>query len=314
MKLDFSVCGDPTRRHDFILVFDVLNGNPNGDPDMDNTPRQDLETNHGLVTDVCLKRKVRNYVSLQCVDDPGCQIYVQDKGYYLNDLHRKAQQEAGIPEDRAKEPRPEELADVRSRMCRRYYDVRMFGAVMSTRVNAGQVRGPLQMTFARSADPVQPMDISITRVALTDEAEKQAAARAEKAEEEGGAEQQRYARTGTMGRKVILPYGLYIGHGFFTPAFAKQTGVSRADLELFWNALTMMWDLDHSAARGLMSIRGLYVFSHTNPLGDAPAYKLFEKLETRLKDGVSVPRRFSDYAVTIDRDLPEGVTLTSLAD
>ena len=199
-------------------------------------------------------------------------------------------------------------------MCANYYDVRMFGAVMSTGINAGQVRGPVQMTFARSESAILPMDVTVSRVALTDEKEKDRAQREENQKTEDGATEERFGRTGTFGRKWIVPYGLYRAHGFFSAPFAAQTGVTAADLELFWTALINTWDQDHSAARGLMSCRGLYVFSHENKLGNAPAHQLFDKLELRLKQGIAAPRRYQDYALTLNRDLPPGVTLTALVE
>jgi CRISPR-associated protein Csd2 len=304
--LNNTIITDPARRHDFVLLFDVTDGNPNGDPDAGNMPRIDPETMQGLVTDVCIKRKVRNYVALTTADQPGYRIYVQDKGIYLNDLHQEAQEAVGIPKAKAKDPDRGKRNEARDWMCRHYFDVRLFGAVMSTSVNCGQVRGPMQFTFARSIDPVVPMDISVTRVALTNEKEKQTSQESEDESERG-------SRTGTMGRKAMVPYGLYRAHGFFSAPFAAQTGVTADDLELFWKALQIMWDHDHSAARGLMSCRGLHIFSHDDKLGSAPAQTLFERITARLNDGVDAPRTFADYTVTIhDRDLPPGVTLTTL--
>lgn len=301
---DYANCGDPNRRHDFIIMFDVTNGNPNGDPDAGNMPRVDPETMQGLVTDVCLKRKVRNYVAVAKGGQAPFTIYVNDQGVALNTLHERAYTEAGIKSTGTKQNR-DDIGTVRDLMCKRYFDVRTFGAVMTTGKNAGQVRGPLQMTFARSVDPIVPLDETITRVAITKEEDAKVVV-----SDEGG-DERTTGKTTEMGRKAIVPYGLYIGYGFFTPAFAQQTGVSREDLELFWQALTMMWDLDHSAGRGLMSCRGLYVFSHENSLGNAPAHQLFEKLDPpRLKAGVSVPRRFDDYSITLNREMPEGVRLT----
>lgn len=303
-----AVCTDPARRHDFALLFDVLNGNPNGDPDADNMPRQDQETNHGLVTDVCLKRKVRNFVSLAKAGQEGYDIFVHEKGI-LNRQIETAYQEEGIdlksaPADaadgkaRKKEGAGQgsEVLSARQRLCRTKYDIRMFGAVMSTGANAGQVRGPLQLTFARSVDPILPMDVSITRMAVATEGE---------AEKQGGDNR-------TMGRKAIVPYGLYLGYGFFSAPFAAQTGVTPEDLSVFWMALMQMWDVDHSASRGLMSCRGLYVFSHDNALGNAPAHTLFDRLTMELHKDVSAPRRFEDYDVILNRQMPEGVTLSAL--
>ncbi len=310
---DFQHCIDPARRHDFILLFEVTDGNPNGDPDAGNMPRIDPETMHGLVTDVCLKRKVRNYVALtkqnaEGVRAEGYDIFVQEKGV-LNRQIAEAYQQLDI--DLTSPPvntadgkvrktkeigQGGEVESARKQLCRTKFDVRMFGAVMSTGANAGQVRGPLQMTFARSASPIIPLDVSITRMAVATEKE---------AEAQSGDNR-------TMGRKALIPYGLYRGHGFFSAPFAKQTGVTAADLQVFWEALMGMWDQDHSASRGLMSCRGLYVFSHENALGNAPAHQLFDRLELRLRDGVTTPRRYADYALTLNRDLPDGVTLTSL--
>ena len=313
---DFTHCGDPNRRHDFVLLFDCTDGNPNGDPDAGNMPRVDPETMQGLVTDVCLKRKVRNYVAQVGSDQAEADrygIFIQERGI-LNREIETAYKEEGInleeaPADAANGKKRNtkgigqggEVQTARQRLCRTKYDIRMFGAVMSTGANAGQVRGPVQLTFGRSISPVVPMDVSITRMAVATERE---------AEEQGGDNR-------TIGRKAMIPYGLYVAHGFFSAPFAssdKGTGVTRADLELFWTALLNMWDLDHSAARGLMSCRGLYVFSHDNKLGNAPAHQLFSKLELRLKDGVAAPRRFEDYALTLNREMPAGVTLTALGE
>lgn len=309
-KPEFQPCLDPSRRHDFILLFEVTNGNPNGDPDAGNMPRVDPETMHGLVTDVCLKRKVRNYVALTKGKAEGYGIFVEEKGV-LNRQIETAYKELSIDllaapthmeDGKARKVNNKgqgsEVESARQQLCRTKYDIRMFGAVMSTGANAGQVRGPMQLTFSRSASPITPLDVSITRMAVATEKE---------AEDQGGDNR-------TMGRKTLIPYGLYIGHGFYSAPFAKQTGVTSADLELFWTALMNMWDLDHSAARGLMSCRGLYVFSHDNALGNAPAHKLFARLETQLKSGVPAPRRYEDYTVLLDREMPDGITLTSLVE
>lgn len=309
----FEICGDPKRRHDFVMLFEVTDGNPNGDPDAGNMPRVDPETMQGLVTDVCLKRKVRNYVTLAAMDREGCGIYVNDRGIALNALHKEAYDNKGIPDDRGvikstgtKQVRSD-VETARSRMCRRFYDVRMFGAVMTTGVNAGQVRGPMQLTFARSLSPIVPMDVSITRVAITKEQDATVVVGTEEgAEGKGG-------KTTEIGRKPMIPYGLYVARGFFSPAFAQQTGVSRDDLELFWTALMQMWDLDRSASRGLMACRGLYVFSHDNALGNAPAHSLFQRIQAKLIPGVEAPRCFEHYTVNVaTSDIPTGITLTSL--
>lgn len=361
---------DPSKKHDFVLIFDVTDGNPNGDPDAGNLPRTDPETMQGLVTDVALKRKVRNFVALVAEDygdrRSALNIYVEHKGAALNAQHRKSYDALGIatsepgrkqitdevlieffarvqPEgftllepteespsyelvysgelskedlistldaigaenaearkfakqvsDAAKkrDPTREQVDDAREWMCQHFYDIRMFGAVMTTGVNAGQVRGPLQLTFARSVDSIIPQDLAITRVAITREEER------DKKETE-------------MGRKTLIPYGLYVGHGFFSPHLAWQTGVTEEDLELFWDALVYMWDLDRSASRGMMNLRGLYVFTHDNKLGNAPSQQLFERVRpSRRNENHDSPRKFEDYEVRVDEDLPEGVTLT----
>lgn len=307
---EYQACLDPARRHDFLLLFEVTDGNPNGDPDAGNMPRVDPETMHGLVTDVCLKRKVRNYAALTKNNADGYGIFVEEKGI-LNRQIETAYKQLDI--DLAAPPAKEsdgktrktkgvgqgaEVESARQQLCRTKFDVRLFGAVMSTGPNAGQVRGPVQLTFARSLSPITPLDVSITRMAVATERE---------AEAQGGDNR-------TIGRKALIPYGLYLGHGFFSAPFAKQTGVTAADLELFWTALMNMWDHDHSASRGLMSCRGLYVFSHDNALGNAPAHELFAKFEHRLKEGVAAPRRFEDYALLLNREMPTGVTLTPLVE
>ena len=294
---------DPNRRHDFVLLFDVADGNPNGDPDAGNLPRVDPETMQGLVTDVCLKRKVRNYVDISRGDQQRFKIYVQNRGIALNDLHQRAYNELNLKSTGSKQKR-EDVEKAKEWMCQNFYDIRTFGAVMTTGVNCGQVRGPVQMTFARSVDPVVPLDLSITRVAVT---------RPEDAEVVDGEEGEGGGKTTEMGRKALVPYGLYQGYGFVNPHFGKQTGFSVEDLSIFWEALQYMWDLDRSASRGLMACRGLYIFSHAAGIGNAPAHALFERIEVQCQDGVEVPRKFSDYEVTVnEQGLPEGVTLTRL--
>ena len=394
-----TVYTDPKRRHDFVLLFDVTDGNPNGDPDGGNLPRTDPETLQGLVTDVALKRKVRNYVEIVAPEtdrEAELKIFVEHHGV-LNNQIRRAYKALNIPvgnpvSEPVKEPDivatlreldlPEgfsftdsedsdevdevdevnevdgngettteaedvvpilhysgELSDselksalddlgealdkktrsflsktakksgkpVKSRenvekarnwMCQNFFDVRMFGAVMGTGLNAGQVRGAMQLTFARSIDAILPQDMAITRVAVTKEEERE--------------------KLQTIGRKTFIPYGLYQCQGFYSPHLAAQTHVTQADLELFWQALIRMWEFDRSASRGLMAPRGLYIFSHESKLGNAPAHKLFERISTKLKDEGSSPRQFSNYDVAIvpdddaDRPLPAGVTLTRL--
>lgn len=294
---------DPTRRHDFVLLFDVTDGNPNGDPDAGNLPRVDPETMQGLVTDVCLKRKVRNYVALTQDGQAGYGIYVNDGGVALNTLHQRAYEAENLTSTGSKQKR-DDVDKARSRMCATYYDVRVFGAVMTTGVNCGQVRGPVQLTFARSVDQIIPMDVSITRVAIT---------KPEDAGTVAGETDAQQTKSTEMGRKALVPYGLYVAHGFFSAPFAAKTGVTADDLALFWDALRGMWDLDRSAARGMMACRGLYVFTHEGALGNAPAQDLFERITVQRRAEVETARRFADYAVTVDDvALPDGVTLSVL--
>lgn len=277
-------------RYEFVYFFDVTNGNPNGDPDAGNMPRLDPETNQGLVTDVCLKRKIRNYVALEKEDTAGFDIYIQEKSV-LNNQHKKAYAALDIKHEAKKLPKDVEKArELTAWMCANFFDVRTFGAVMTTEVNAGQVRGPIQVAFATSIDPIVPMEISITRMAVTNERD---------------LEKER-----TMGRKHIVPYGLYRVHGFISAKLAEQTGFSDDDLELLWRALTNMFEHDRSAARGEMAARKLVVFKHDNAMGNAPAHKLFDLVKTSRLDGEegSPARSFADYEITVDNDLPAGVT------
>jgi CRISPR-associated protein Csd2 len=293
-------------RYDFVLVFDVQDGNPNGDPDAGNLPRVDAETGQGIVTDVCLKRKVRNYVQMRCSEAPGFDIFVKEKAI-LNRKIGDAYQTLGInleeaPKDEkdgkkrnAKgEGQGSEVGAARRRMCETFFDIRSFGAVMSTGANAGQVRGPVQMTFGRSVDPIVTLEHSITRMAVATEAE---------AEKQSGDNR-------TMGRKNTVPYGLYVTHGFISAHLAAQTGFSEADLDLLWEALVSMFEHDRSAARGLMSTRRLIIFKHDGALGNAPAHLLFERVSVKRKDESKPARAFADYAVSIDREaLPQGITI-----
>ncbi|UJS22939.1 type I-C CRISPR-associated protein Cas7/Csd2 [Thiothrix winogradskyi] len=288
-------------RYDFVLLFDVKDGNPNGDPDAGNLPRVDAETGQGLVTDVSLKRKVRNFIGLLKEEQPPYEIYVKEKAI-LNKQHERAYQ--AIPGgaellagDDKKRKGGDKVEEARQWMCHNFFDVRTFGAVMSTGVNCGQVRGPVQITFARSVDPVIASEHSITRMAVATEKE---------AEKQDGDNR-------TMGRKFTVPYGLYVAHGFVSAHLADQTGFSEGDLELLWQALGNMFEHDRSAARGEMATRGLYVFKHEGKLGNAPAYNLFERINAELKDKNAVPRQFSDYVVTVDTEnLPNGVELLKL--
>lgn len=292
---------DPTKKHDFVLLFDVTDGNPNGDPDAGNMPRVDPETMQGLVTDVAIKRKVRDYISITRGGADRYRIYVQNKGVALNDLHKEAYDAAGIKSTGSKQKR-DEVERVQKRMTETFADIRLFGAVMTTGVNAGQVRGPVQITFARSADPIVPLDLSITRVAVT-KPEDLEAAKGDDGEVKG-------KRT-EMGRKPVVPYGLYRAHGFFNPHYAKATGVTSEDLGLFWQALQRAWEIDRSSARGLMACRGVHVFTHDDPYGNAPAHALLERVNVQAVK--RPPRTFADYKVDVrGTDLPKGVHLTTL--
>lgn len=302
-----------TRRHEFVLYFDVINGNPNGDPDAGNMPRLDPETNQGLVSDVALKRKIRNYVALARPEAPGHEIYMRD-GATLNNEHKRAWA-AVLPDvTEAKELKAGPKDGAKSReltawMCANFWDIRTFGAVMTTGVNAGQVRGPVQINFARSIEPILPLEVSITRLAATTEAD---------AEAKGGR---------TMGRKHIVPYGLYRAHGYVSAPLAshpvKGTGFSQADLDLLFEALANMFEHDRSAARGEMATRKLIIFRHASALGNAQANQLFDRVKTwrifkgekhkpgdQRLDNAPPARSFEDYAITIDRDgLPDGIEL-----
>lgn len=285
------------KRYDFVLLFDVKDGNPNGDPDAGNLPRLDAESGHGLVTDVSLKRKVRNYVGLVKGEQPPYEIYVKEKAI-LNNQNKRAYLGIGREDllngDDKKRKGGEAVDTARDWMCRNFFDVRTFGAVMSTGINCGQVRGPVQLTFARSVDPIIAQEHSITRMAVATEAE---------AEKQDGDNR-------TMGRKHTVPYGLYVAHGFVSAFLAQQTGFSEDDLELLWQALENMFEHDRSAARGEMATRGLYVFEHDSELGKAHAHSLFERIRPQLGDDVTVPRSFADYRVTVDETgLPSGVKL-----
>lgn len=279
-------------RIDFVYLFDVKDGNPNGDPDAGNLPRIDAETGMGLVTDVCLKRKVRNYVQVAKGCSEGYDIFIKEKAV-LNKLIDAAHEEASVKEQKKEGEKTEAARQV---MCSRFFDVRTFGAVMTTGKNAGQVRGPIQFTFARSIDQIASSEHSITRMAVTTEAE----------------EKKQNGDNRTMGRKATVPYGLYMCHGFISANLAKQTGFSEEDLALFWDALKNMFDNDRSAARGLMSARKLIVFRHESELGNAPANKLFDLVKVE-KVCSEVARAFTDYKVTIDKEhLPNNVTVEEL--
>lgn len=283
-------------RYDFVLAFDVKDGNPNGDPDAGNLPRVDPETGRGLVTDVCIKRKIRNYVGLRYGEQPPYEIYIKEKAI-LNNQNTKAYKGIGAMDQLLgdkKRKGGEKVDEARAWMCRNFYDVRTFGAVMAIRVNCGQVRGPVQLTFARSVDPVVASEHSITRMAVATEAE---------AEKQDGDNR-------TMGRKFTIPYGLYIAHGFVSAHLADQTGFGEKDLELLFESLNNMFEHDRSAARGEMATRGLYVFKHDSKLGNAHAHDLFSLVQFSINKDVNVPRDFSDYSVSVSKEkIPSGVQL-----
>lgn len=279
-------------RIDFVYIFDVQDGNPNGDPDAGNLPRVDAETGMGLVTDVCLKRKVRNYVQVAKQLADGYDIFIKEKAV-LNTLIDAAHEDESVKKAEEKD----KANAARDIMCKKYYDIRTFGALMTTGKNAGQVRGPIQMTFARSVDPITASEHSITRMAVATEKE---------AEKQKGDNR-------TMGRKATVPYGLYVCHGFISANLAQQSGFSQEDLDLFFEALKNMFDVDRSAARGLMSAQRLIAFKHDSVLGNAPANKLFDLVKVERKDKTIPARSFADYEVSIDKEhLPSGVTIEEL--
>lgn len=282
-------------RYEFVILFDVENGNPNGDPDSGNMPRVDPETGCGLVTDVCLKRKIRNYVETVREDAKGYRIYIKEQAP-LNRSDAEALAYLGVNKDlkAAKKDDPALDGKIRDFMCQNFFDIRTFGAVMTTFVkgalNCGQVRGPVQLGFARSIDPILPQEVTITRVSITTEAD---------AEKKGT----------EMGRKYIVPYGLYRAEGYISANLARKvTGFSEEDLDLLWEAILNMFENDRSAARGKMAVRELIVFKHASELGNAPAYKLFDAVHVERAANVTTPRKYSDYVVTIDETLPDGVT------
>ena len=285
-------------RYDFVLLFDVINGNPNGDPDAGNAPRIDPETGRGLVSDVCLKRKIRNFITLakttpDGTPEAGYDIYVKEKAI-LNNQHQRAYDALGLKSDEKGAKTAANPEKARAWMCQTFFDIRMFGAVMSTGVNCGQVRGPVQLAFSTSIDPIVPLEQSVTRMAVTTEKE---------AESQSGDNR-------TMGRKTIIPYALYRAHGFISPQLAAQTGFTEDDLDLLWQSLSMMFEHDRSAARGQMSARRLVVFQHQSPLGNAPAHSLFDRLTVKRADENKPSRAYTDYDVKLDNDkLPAGITV-----
>jgi len=283
-----------THRYDFALLFDVINGNPNGDPDAGNAPRIDPETGHGFVSDVCLKRKIRNFVMLakrgpEGHPEHGYDIYVKEKAV-LNHQHQLAYSALGLKMDGKGKDKNEAVSKARAWMCQTFFDIRMFGAVMSTEINCGQVRGPVQFAFARSVEPIVALEQAVTRMAVTNERD--------------------IDKERTMGRKEIVPYGLYVAHGFISPHLAADTGFNDDDLALLWSSLCMMFEHDRSAARGEMSTRRLVVFEHQSMLGNAPAHRLFERIKIDRKDPESPARAYSDYQVTVDMEnMPAGIAI-----
>ncbi|MDD4592097.1 MAG: type I-C CRISPR-associated protein Cas7/Csd2 [Parabacteroides sp.] len=294
------------KRYDFVILFDVKDGNPNGDPDAGNLPRIDAETGHGLITDVCLKRKVRNYVGLKMDEQPPYGIFIKEKSI-LNNTIEQAYTGLGIdlqapptdPEDGNKRNKSgqgqgKEIDRARQFLCQNFFDIRTFGAVLMTGPNAGQVRGPVQFTFARSIDPIVSLEHSITRMAVTTAAD---------AEKQGGDNR-------TMGRKFTVPYGLYRAYGFISAPFANQTGFSEEDLELLWESLVNMFEHDHSAARGLMGTRKLIIFEHLSKMGDVPVQQLFDAVTVKRNDESKPARDFSDYIISIDKNMiPQTVSI-----
>ena len=286
-----------SNRYEFVLLYDVENGNPNGDPDAGNMPRIDPETGYGIVTDVCLKRKIRNYVELAAGDKPGNKIYIKEN-IPLNKQHSEAYIATGTPipstddERKAIRKNVSKVQELRQWMCVNFYDIRAFGAVMNTDVPAGIVRGPIQINFSRSIDPIVQQEVTITRLTVTEEGQD---------------------KMTEMGRKHIVPYGLYRVEGYVSAKLAndptKGTGFSAEDLNLFWEALINMFEHDRSAARGKMASRKLFVFKHKDELGNAPSHKLFDMVKVEKNEGVIIPRKFSDYSVKVEGKAPEGVEL-----
>jgi conserved hypothetical protein len=281
-------------RYEFVYFFDVTNGNPNGDPDAGNMPRLDPESSKGLVTDVCLKRKIRNFIETAYENKPGYEIYVKEKSV-LNLQNKRAYEALGVAPEAKKLPKDEAKArEITAWMCNNFFDIRSFGAVMTTEVNSGQVRGPVQLAFAQSLDPIVPLEISITRMAVTNEKD---------------LEKER-----TMGRKHIVPYALYRVHGFISANLAAKTGFSDEDLQKLWQALQMMFEYDRSAARGEMTARKLIIFKHDSILGSQPAHKLFERVTVERVQGESgsPAAAFSDYRINVDRETLQGITIEEL--
>ncbi|WP_228550023.1 type I-C CRISPR-associated protein Cas7/Csd2 [Rodentibacter haemolyticus] len=281
-------------RYEFVFFFDVTNGNPNGDPDAGNMPRLDPETSKGLVTDVCLKRKIRNFIEVSSENEAGFEIYVKEKSV-LNLQNKRAYEALGIEPEAKKLPKDEAKArEVTAWMCKNFFDIRAFGAVMTTEVNSGQVRGPVQLAFAQSIDPIIPLEVSITRMAVTNEKD---------------LEKER-----TMGRKYIVPYALYRVHGFISAKLAEKTGFSDEDVQKLWQALQLMFEHDRSAARGEMAARKLIVFKHDSELGNQPAYKLFDAVKVeRINGEKDTPAKgYNDYRISVQTEGLNGVTIEEL--
>lgn len=283
-------------RYEFVYFFDVTNGNPNGDPDAGNMPRLDPESSKGLVTDVCLKRKIRNFIEVTCENAPGYEIYVKEKSV-LNLQNKRAYEAIGIEPNTKDKKLPKDEAKARvitAWMCNNFFDIRSFGAVMTTEVNSGQVRGPVQLAFAQSLDPIVPLEVSITRMAVTNEKD--------------------LDKERTMGRKHIVPYALYRMHGFISANLAAKTGFSDEDLQKLWQALQMMFEYDRSAARGEMTARKLIIFKHDSILGSQPAHKLFERVTVERVQGESgsPAAAFSDYRINVEREALQGITIEEL--
>ena len=281
-------------RYEFVYFFDVTNGNPNGDPDAGNMPRLDPESSKGLVTDVCLKRKIRNFIEVAYENAPGYEIYVKEKSV-LNLQNKRAYEALGVAPEAKKLPKDEAKArEITAWMCNNFFDIRSFGAVMTTEVNSGQVRGPVQLAFAQSLDPIVPLEVSITRMAVTNEKD--------------------LDKERTMGRKHIVPYALYRMHGFISANLAAKTGFSDEDLQKLWQALQMMFEYDRSAARGEMTARKLIIFKHDSILGSQPAHKLFERVTVERVQGESgsPAAAFSDYRINVDREALQGITIEEL--
>jgi len=283
-------------RYEFTVLFEVENGNPNGDPDAGNAPRIDAETGIGIVTDVCIKRKIRNYVDFKMNDAPGYKIYVRD-GVPLDSNRKYAYEQTGIEIPKGtEEPAKEDYIKIKSFMCQNFFDIRAFGAVMTLTYNCGQVRGPVQLGFAKSIDVIFPQELSITSCTYANEGEKKS----------------------KMGRKNIVPYALYrldgyVSANFANPKYTAGTGFSEADLSLLWEAIINMFETDHAAARGKMAVRELVVFKHESELGNCPAYKLFDLVKVKKNENVTYPRAYSDYTVEVDdKSVPAGVTISRM--